>query len=299
VSSLRKSLTLVLIVLCIIPLATYQQIPILAQSSSSTPAIQWQQQYGDYHTELVSNLIQTNDGGFAFLDLGYSHSMGFGPSTLYKTDSLGNIEWQKSLSYFTAITLIQTSDEGFEISGNWNYYPTGGKTPALLKTDSTGNIQWAKNYTDKPPNLNIQSSRVLLNDNSSIYLQAGGITKSDSNGNIQWQINATFTYFNYKTPPVRLSSLIETSDGSIAALGVGTPYSHDIRQGIIVLVKTEEFLPKPYSMELPTPLPTPVTLSNLPLTFWGLIFVAVILSLVVALTLTIFRRYRETAKLKQ
>jgi hypothetical protein len=293
---LRKSLTLVLIVLCIIPIATFQQTPILAQSSSSTPAMQWQQQYGDYRTELVSNLIQTNDGGYAFLDLGYSHSMGFGPSTLYKTDSLGNVQWQKSLSYFTAITLIQTSDKGFEISGNWNYYPTGGKTPALLKTDSTGNIQWAKNYTDKPPNLNIQSSIVLLNDNSSIYLQAGGITKSDSNGHIQWQINATFTYFNYKTPPAYLSNLIETSDGSIAALGVGTPYSHDIRQGNIVLVKTEEFLPKPSSVELPTPLPTTIALGILTQNLGLLAVIIIVLTTALITIIILFRRHRQTAK---
>ena len=47
----------------------------------------------------------------------------------------------------------------------------------------------------------------------------------------------------------------------------------------------------------PTPtLPAATTFSNLPLTLWALVFVAIILSLITALTLTLFRKHRKTAK---
>jgi hypothetical protein len=301
-----KGSTIVLVALCIIPLFALQQIHVMAQSSNSAPVIEWQQEYGDYHTEAVSNLIQTSDGGYAFLDLGFSHSMSFVASTLYKTDSLGNVQWDRYLSYFSAIALIETSDKGFEVSGNWNYYPTGGKIPTLLKTDSAGNIQWAKNFTGEPPSLNIPPPRVLTSDNSSIFLQSElnpignrpstSITETDSEGNIKWQINATFAYYGFKTPPVDLSTLIETSDGSIAALGVGRPYSRPEWEGNIFLVKTEGFLPTPSSTELPTPLPTAITPSNLVPLFCTFVFIIIIISLFAILTLTLYRRHRKTTK---
>jgi hypothetical protein len=68
-------------------------------------------------------------------------------------------------------------------------------------------------------------------------------------------------------------------------------------ENITFKVDPSSYSPEPSSTALPTSLST--TFSNFLQTFWGLIFVAVILSLVVALALTLFRRYRETAKLKQ
>ena len=44
-----------------------------SSSSTSHPATQWQKLYGSQVTESVSNLIQTRDGGYAFLDCGKSY----------------------------------------------------------------------------------------------------------------------------------------------------------------------------------------------------------------------------------
>jgi len=40
-------------------------------SGTSPPATQWQKLYGSQYAIQVSNLIQTSDGGYAFLDCGY------------------------------------------------------------------------------------------------------------------------------------------------------------------------------------------------------------------------------------
>jgi len=51
--------------------------------------------------------------------------------------------------------------------------------------------------------------------------------------------------------------VIETSDGALAALGVGYSLFDNPRTGRVYLIKTEAFLPLPSQTPLPTPLPTP------------------------------------------
>ncbi len=116
-----------------------------SSSSTSPPNIQWQKLIGSGSTESVSNLIQTTDGGYAFLDCGKSYQQhDFIPSTLFKLDSSGNMQWNKTIKLFTASNLIQTSDGGYEVAGEWNTYgiiypttePLNQTTPALIKLNS-------------------------------------------------------------------------------------------------------------------------------------------------------------------
>jgi len=51
--------------------------------------------------------------------------------------------------------------------------------------------------------------------------------------------------------------VIETSDGALAALGVGYSLFDNPRTGRVYLIKTEAFLPLPSQTPLPTPMPTP------------------------------------------
>jgi hypothetical protein len=288
-----KTLALAIVLICLTSSFVFSSL-VEAQSTTETaPSIKWQQEYGDYDTEAVSNLIQTLDGGYAFIDIGWSHGYTLVPSKLYKTDSIGNITWQKYLDHFTANSLIQTSDEGFEISGNWNTYGTTYQTtPALIKTDSSGNIQWVQNHTKEPPHLNYPSSEIPTRDGGVISLQNGSITKINSMDALQWNISLTFAYINWAPKFLPISSIILTTDGAIAGLGVGLPYGHPMYEGNIFLVKTESFLPKPSTSALPTPIPTPLAIGNLALTL-VIIIVAVIVVLVTLLLL--YLRHRKTA----
>ncbi len=116
---------------------------------SSKPEISWEKQYGARIYQ-VSNLIETSDGGFAFLDRGWSFQSNFVPSTLYKVDSVGNVQWTKTLDSFTASNIIQTSDGGYEIAGHagntFNDQPN-----SVIKTDSTGNITWSADFSNLIP----------------------------------------------------------------------------------------------------------------------------------------------------
>jgi hypothetical protein len=147
-ASLGKSFASFLVVIFIMSLIILQFTLVSAQTSSSTspPATQWQKLYGLGYTESVSNLIQTIDGGYAFLDCGKSYQQSlFIPSTLFKLDSLGSMQWNKTINLFRASNLIQTSDGGYEIAGKWsNYGNTQGipyqATPTLIKLNPKGNI---------------------------------------------------------------------------------------------------------------------------------------------------------------
>lgn len=228
----------------------------------SAPAIEWQKDYGhsgpydDTNVESASNLIQTSDGGYIFMDLGWSYQITFMPSTVYKVNSSGSLQWKKTIDFLKASTIIQTNDEGYEIAGHWSTYGTTyEETPTLIKMDSKGNIQWVANYSSVP-DLGVASTSIQTSDGGFAYWTDGTITKTDSNNNIQWVKNLNYTVYQ-GTAPLSLSSVIETSDGALAALGVGYTYFGFSRTGKLYLIKTEAFLPLPSQTPLPTPISTP------------------------------------------
>lgn len=76
-------LAIVALVCCIIsPAATIAQNDV---GSTSVPANEWEKSYGN-EVESVSNVIQTSDGGYAFIDYGWGHQTTMVPSTIYKVD---------------------------------------------------------------------------------------------------------------------------------------------------------------------------------------------------------------------
>ena len=265
-----------------------------SQTSSSepvsAPGIEWQNSYGG-STVSVSNLVQTSDGGYIFMDLGWRYNVGFQPSTVYKVDSAGNVQWSKTLGpyntseYLGASSIIQTNDGGYEIAGGWTIGVTYQYTPTLVKMDAQGNIEWVANYSTTPELVSI-STRVRTSDGGFVYCWTDGrIIKTDSGNNTQWT-----KQFNYTGDrgaplgilPLSIHSVIETSDGALAILAVGEYHSGIARTGRIYLIKTEAFLPLPSQAPLPTPMPKSLpTLTDyvIPVVslFIGVVAVAVLL----------------------
>ena len=128
--------------------------------------------------------------------------------------------------------------------------------------DPQGNIESVKSYSNVP-NLRVTPSltsslvdldpssvgKIRTNDDGFAYWTGGSIIKTDSNNNTQWVLNLNYTDpYGYATP-LKVASVIETSDGALAIMGVGYEAA-DIPIGTIYLIKTEAFLP------IPTNLPT-------------------------------------------
>jgi hypothetical protein len=298
----KTGLALILPFLSLLTIGT-ALAPAAGNTSVSAPAIEWQEDYGhpgpydDTNVESASNLIQTSDGGYAFMDLGWGYQFTLIPSTIYKVDSSGNLQWTKTIDFLAASKIIQTSDGGYEVTGHWTTYPVYPEyTPTLIKTDPQGNIQWAANYSSLP-DLGISSTETKTSDGGIAYWNVGSITKTDSENNTQWVKNLTYTVVD-GTAPLKLSSVIETSDGALAVLGVGYHLFDNPRTGRVYLIKTEAFLPLPSQTPLPTPMPTP---TPEPIST-GLVIAVVILvaigtiAIIVVIIVGLLRYYKKRCK---
>ena len=247
----------------------------------SAPAIEWQENYGGSVLH-ASNLIQTSDGGYVFMNLGWYHSMHFFPATVYKVDSQGSLQWEKTVEDLEAINIIQTNDGGYEIMGKWRRY-----TPTLVKIDSEGNVQWVANFSSVP-DLGVASTGSIQTSDGGFaywadgdaYSGDGNITKTDSDNNTQWVKTLYYTGFegmkNNIGPLREFSCVIETSDGALAALGIGLWHLDDAFSGSIYLIKTEAFLPLPSQAPLPTPMPTPLPILMVEAAVMALVIVGVV-----------------------
>ena len=111
--------------------------------------LQWNKTYGGAGTDYVNSIISTTDGGY--LMVGQTNSWGAGGYDLdvIKTDSLGNMQWNKTYGGAgndKAYGAIRTNDGGYAITGNTDSYGAGLVDYWLVKLDSSGIMQWNKTY---------------------------------------------------------------------------------------------------------------------------------------------------------
>jgi hypothetical protein len=112
----------------------------------------WTKEYGDNISEsyyTARQCKQTWDKGFVLVgekSLG-NHNSDF---LLIKTDSAGNLKWQKTLGgpdIEMGWSIVVTPDGGFFIGGyKWLWNTAYSYNALVYKTDSLGNIQWQKEF---------------------------------------------------------------------------------------------------------------------------------------------------------
>lgn len=139
--------------------------------------IQWQSTIGGSADDRLYSMSQSNDNGYilgGWSDSGLSGdktdtSRGLSDYWIVKIDSLGNIQWQKTIGgsgkevratslntvntdSFGGMAIYQTNDDGYILGGSSNSGISGEKTDIsrggfdywILKLDESGNIQWQK-----------------------------------------------------------------------------------------------------------------------------------------------------------
>jgi hypothetical protein len=210
----RKTYFLSIIVLFV--LLTLQLI-IQAEASSTM----WIQTYGGDGYDTAEAVIQTSDGGYAIAGRTKSFGSGGYEFWLIKTDSLGNMEWNKTYGSGSAYSVVQTSDGGYAIAGSM-----------LVKTDSEGNMQWNRSY----------GGTAMVQTSDGGYALAGStivapaveayfrLVKTDALGYRQW--NKTYPRGAYDLA----QSVIQTSDGGYAIAGLTRPGAGE---GDFLLIKTD------------------------------------------------------------
>jgi hypothetical protein len=104
--------------------------------------MQWNQTYGGIGNDLAAALVQTSDGGYALAGLTRSFGAGNLDAWLVKTDTDGNVQWNKAYGgtyYEFAHALVQMSDGGYALAGRTNSSGAGDYDFWLVKTDAHGN----------------------------------------------------------------------------------------------------------------------------------------------------------------
>jgi hypothetical protein len=118
-----------------------------------------------------------------------------------KTDTLGNIVWQKeyatTCTYRNPRNIDTTKDDGFVICGFERTSPSGVGTTRVVKTDSLGNQVWTQNYgiinTSAPSIISTKTSGYLIATNqidstylTSFYWMTLRLYRIDENGDTLW-----------------------------------------------------------------------------------------------------------------
>ncbi|TFH23709.1 hypothetical protein E4G67_02775 [Candidatus Bathyarchaeota archaeon] len=237
-----------IIALAFIALALFFFIP-TSTAAPNPPSIEWLKTYDGLQ---INSVIQTSEGGYAMAGTAWSS----GGATLIKTDSLGNVQWQKALG--DAMSLAQTSDSGYvlfckngdivktDTEGNillvFSVAANGGVRQGIItddetyivvgnsiregqetyvwlrKVDAQGNMLWDMNFTG-----GFQVSAVVTTVDRGCALAGNWknnfwLARIDSNGNQQWSQN-----YVYGDPldPHFVYYIAKTKDGGFILAGTG------------------------------------------------------------------------------
>ncbi|OFY73797.1 MAG: hypothetical protein A2236_12360 [Bacteroidetes bacterium RIFOXYA2_FULL_33_7] len=191
---------------------------------SNSGEVLWFKQYGDTLSDSFDIVRETNDAGFVMI--GNSYSFGNGSSDIYlvKTNSAGELQWQKKYggdSDDFSENIVSTYDGGYLISGKTYSYELGGSDLYLVKIDSAGNFQWDKTcgtIYSEGLGYAIQASDtsyviVGTSDLNNTGIRKAMIIKTDSLGNEIWR-----KYYGYEGS-ASFSRVVELNDGSFIASG--------------------------------------------------------------------------------
>jgi len=123
----------------------------------------WEKHYGGQYQDGGYKIIRTNDSGYLLGGITYSFNStpelgDAGDWYLVKTDSLGNMQWQKhfgnpDIDDGRVIGMIQTYDSCYIITGAYatqiNFADDPYRKPRILKLNQSGNIIWDRKYGDQ------------------------------------------------------------------------------------------------------------------------------------------------------
>ena len=185
--------------------------------------VQWNKTYGGTGYEEAYSVVQTFDGGYALAGETWSFETVNPDFWLVKTDSTGNMQWNKTYGGTqgeTAYSVIQTFDGGYALAGMATI-SIDDKDFWLVKTDSAGNMQWNKTYGGA----GYEEAYSVVQTFDGGYALAGynstgfGLppdlqwVKTDSAGNMQWIRTYGGAEWDFAY------SVVQTFDGGYALAG--------------------------------------------------------------------------------
>ncbi|MBN2378422.1 hypothetical protein JXM67_01285 [candidate division WOR-3 bacterium] len=109
--------------------------------------IVWEKTYGESMSAEVRSVLEAFDGGY--LALGSTASTSASSVWLFKTDTAGNVLWQKTYNlgvWDGGFKIIPTSDSAYLVVGFSGKGVSDGKDVYVLKVDTVGDTLWQRTY---------------------------------------------------------------------------------------------------------------------------------------------------------
>jgi hypothetical protein len=210
--------------------------------ADSSGNLAWNKTFGGLDDDRGESVRQTSDGGYVIA--GYTDSYGAGGADLWliKTDSSGNLAWNKTFGGSDddyANSVRQTSDGGYIAAGQTYSRGAGYGDVWLIKTDPSGNLAWNRTFggSDDDCGYSVdQTSDGGYVVGGQTYSYGSGncdvwLIKTDSSGNETW--NKTFG-----GPDCDAAySVQQTSDGGYIIAGYTSSYGAGYND--VWLIKTD------------------------------------------------------------
>jgi len=211
-------------------------------ASAYEPAVQWQKTFGGSDWDSGFSVQQTSDGGYIIAGGTRSFGAGGGGVYLIKSDSAGNLLWQKTFGGSNSDcgwSVQQTLDGGYIIAGGTKSFGAGEYDVYLIKTDPNGNSQWEKTFGESGGDRGYSVQQTadggyIIAGLTNSFGAPGGevyLIKTDPNGNTLWQNSFVGSGWGLG------ESVQQTTDGGYII--AGTIYSFADLYGDVYLIKTD------------------------------------------------------------
>jgi hypothetical protein len=218
--------------------------------TDSAGNLSWTKTYGGLAIEEGFSVQQTRDTGYIIAGFTASYGSGYEDTYVIKTDSLGNVQWNKTYGGINSegypamgnISIHQTINGGYILAGYTNSFGAGGDDFYMLRLNGNGGVVWSKTFGGIEDEFGYGNNIGELGDGGFIIVGSTTtfgsgqtdiyLVKMDGNGNLLWSKTYGGASYDYGY------AVQQTYDGGFIVSGSTHSFSGS---NDVYLLKTDNF----------------------------------------------------------